>query len=66
MLMKPEPVLPVVDDNDREFYHSVTDDRGMAIARLHRIHSHLNRRIERMERHVTSAEYDWNRRMNEQ
>ena len=64
LLMKPEPVVPLVTEEDGEFYNSYTSSRSMAIRRLKRTFDNLDRRIQHMEDIVTSREYDWNRRFN--
>ncbi len=64
VLMKPEPVVPLVTEEDGEFYNSYTSSRSMAIRRLKRTFDNLDRRIQHMEDIVTSREYDWNRRFN--
>jgi phage shock protein C len=64
VLMKPEPVVPLENDQDREFYNSYTSSRTMALQRLKGAFDHLDRRVQRMENVVTSREYDWERRLN--
>ncbi len=64
VLMKPEPVVPLSDDEEREFYSSYTASRSMALARLKHAYDSLDRRVQRMENVVTSREYDWERRLN--
>lgn len=64
VLMKPEPVAPLRNPDDCEFYNSYTSSRSMAIQRLKRAFDRLDRRIQRMESVVTSKEYDWDRRLN--
>lgn len=63
LLMKPEPVLPTLDDGEREFYHSYLQSRRGAVSRLKRRYEDLERRIRRMEDRVTSREFDWESRM---
>jgi len=65
LLMKPEPVLPLQTESDREFYNSYTSSRTMALHRLKRTFDSLDRRLRRMESIVTAREYDWERRLNE-
>ena len=65
LLMKPEPVLPLETESDREFYNSYTSSRTMALHRLKRTFDSLDRRLRRMENIVTAREYDWERRLNE-
>ena len=65
LIIKPEPILPLEDDSDREFYHSYAGSRVMALQRLKRTYDNLDRRIQRMEAIVTAREYDWDRRIRE-
>jgi len=64
LLMKPEPVLPLETESDREFYNSYISSRTMALHRLKRTFDSLDRRLRRMESIVTAREYDWERRLN--
>ena len=64
-LLKPEPVLPIENDDDAEFYNSYTGSREMAIQRIKRIFDGLDRRIQRMEAIVTARDFEWERRLNE-
>ena len=64
LLMKPEPVIPVRTPAEKEFYDSYTYSRQGAVQRLKRRYENLQRRIQRMEHIVTSAEYDWEKRLN--
>ena len=64
LLMKPEPVIPVVNPAEKEFYDSYTYSRQGAVQRLKRRFENLQRRIQRMEHIVTSSEYDWEDRLN--
>ena len=64
LLMKPEPVIPVRNSAEKEFYDSYTTSRQGALQRLKRRYENLQRRIQRMEHIVTSAEYDWEKRLN--
>jgi phage shock protein C len=64
LLMKPEPVIPIQDAGEKEFYDSYTTSRQGAVQRLKRRYENLQRRIQRMEHIVTSAEYDWENRLN--
>ena len=63
LLMKPEPVIPINDSGEKEFYDSYTTYRHGAIQRMKRRYENLQRRIQRMEHIVTSAEYDWEKRL---
>jgi phage shock protein C len=62
LLMKPEPVIPLNNSAEKEFYDSYTYSRKGAVERLKRRFENLQRRIQRMEHIVTSAEYDWENR----
>ena len=64
LLMKPEPVIPVENPAEKEFYDSYTYSRTGAVDRLKRRFENLQRRIQRMEHIVTSSEYDWEERLN--
>ena len=64
LLMKPEPVIPVRNSAEKEFYDSYMYSREGALQRLKRRYENLQRRIQRMEHIVTSAEYDWENRLN--
>ncbi|UCF91824.1 MAG: envelope stress response membrane protein PspC [Desulfobacterales bacterium] len=63
LLMKPEPVIPIHTDEEREFYDSYTHSRHGAAQRLKRRYEHLERRIRRMEHIVTTREFDWENRL---
>ncbi|HXG19355.1 MAG TPA: envelope stress response membrane protein PspC [Methylomirabilota bacterium] len=66
LLMKPEPILPLETEEEQEFYNSYASSRRMALHRLKRTYDNLDRRIQRIESIVTSREYDWERRFNEE
>ena len=63
LIMKPEPVLPLENDGDREFYNSYTASRPMALSRLKATFESLDKRIQRMENIVTARDYDWDQRL---
>lgn len=63
-VLKPEPAMVPTSDDEEEFYSSYTTSRAGAIARLKRKFDALDKRIRRMEDHVTSREYDWDQRLN--
>ena len=63
-VMKPEPVVPFVSDDDKEFYNSYTASRPMALHRLKQTFDNLERRLRRMEDIVTAKDYDWDSRLN--
>ena len=64
LLMKPEPVLSIQTDEEREFYDSYIYSKKGATDRLKRRYNNLERRIQRMENYVTSREFDWEHRLN--
>jgi len=64
LLMKPEPVIPIENDAEQEFYDSYTHSRHAAAQRLKRRYENLERRIRRMEHIVTTPEYNWEKRLN--
>jgi len=64
LLMKPEPVIPIENDAEQEFYNSYTHSRHGAAQRLKRRYENLERRIRRMEHIVTAPEYSWEKRFN--
>ncbi|WDP92037.1 MAG: envelope stress response membrane protein PspC [Desulfobacter sp.] len=59
LLLKPEPVIPLENDTDQEFYQSYTTSRSSAIQRIKRKFENIDRRIQRMEDTVTSREFDY-------
>jgi phage shock protein C len=63
LLMRPEPVMPIADSDEQEFYDSYTHSRHAAVQRLKGRFARLERRLRRMEHVVTSAEFDWKERM---
>ena len=64
LLMKPEPVISIENDDQQEFYDSYIHSRQGTIDRLKRRYENLERRIQRMEHTVTGKEFDWERRLN--
>jgi phage shock protein C len=64
LLMKPEPVIPIENEAEQEFYNSYTHSRHGATQRLKRRYESLERRIRRMEHIVTTPEYNWEKRYN--
>ena len=65
LMMKPEPVRPIRNDDEREFYHSYVHSPEGAAQRIRRRARDLERRISRLEDSVTSREFDWDRRIRE-
>lgn len=59
LLLKMEPVSPLRDEKDQEFYDTYTRSRQSAIQRIKRKFENIERRIQRMEHTVTSREFDW-------
>lgn len=59
LLLKVEPVSPIRDERDQEFYQTYTQSRESAIQRIKRKFDNIERRIQRMEHTVTSKEFDW-------
>ncbi len=64
LLMKPEPIRPLENDDEKEFYHSYVHSPSSAAQRLRKKFQDLERRIRRMEDTVTGREYEWERRFN--
>jgi phage shock protein C len=63
LLMKPEPVIAIESEEEREFYDSYASSRHRAAQRLKRRYENLERRIQRMEHAVTSKEFNWENRL---
>ncbi|UCG64055.1 MAG: envelope stress response membrane protein PspC [Deltaproteobacteria bacterium] len=63
LLMKPEPVIPIESDEEQEFYDSYVHSHKGATERLKRRYENLERRIRRMEDHVTTREFDWENKL---
>jgi phage shock protein C len=63
LVMKPEPVMPISSQGERQFYDAYASSRHEAAQRLKRRYDGLEDRIRRMEDVVTSREYDWERRL---
>lgn len=59
LLLKMEPVSPLNNEKDQEFYDTYTHSRESAINRIKRKFENIERRIQRMEHTVTSREFDW-------
>jgi phage shock protein C len=64
LVMKPEPVIPIQDEEHQEFYDSYVHSRRSAADRIKRRYKNLERRIQRMEDLVTTREFDWDSRLN--
>ena len=63
LIMKPEPVRPIANEDEREFYHSYVHSPEGAAQRIRRRAQNLERRIRRLEDSVTSREFDWDQRI---
>jgi phage shock protein C len=59
LLLKLEPVSPLRDEKDEEFYDTYTHSRQSAIQRIKRKFENIEHRIQRMEHTVTSRAFDW-------
>ncbi|WP_020589646.1 envelope stress response membrane protein PspC [Desulfobacter curvatus] len=59
LLLTPEPVIPLENASDEEFYQSYTRSRSSAIQRIKNKFDNIDRRIQRMEDTVTSKEFDF-------
>lgn len=66
LLMKPEPVLDTETPTEREFYDSYVGSRSLALHRLKDQFARLERRIRRMEDAVTSRDFSWRRRFDQE
>ncbi len=64
VVMKPEPMLPLENPDEEEFYDSYTYSRKGAVRRLLQQFQNIDRRIQRMEHIVTDREFDWERKLN--
>ncbi len=58
LMLKLEPVIPLENETDQEFYQSYTTSKTSAIQRIKRKFDNIDRRIQRMEHTVTSREFD--------
>ncbi|OGR11592.1 MAG: phage shock protein C [Desulfobacterales bacterium RIFOXYA12_FULL_46_15] len=59
LFLKMEPVSPLRDEDDAEFYDTYSHSRQSAIRRIKKKFENIERRIQRMEDTVTSREFDW-------
>ncbi|WP_136795675.1 MULTISPECIES: envelope stress response membrane protein PspC [Desulfosediminicola] len=64
LLMKPEPVRPIENEEEQEFYDSYTYSPQNAAQRIRRKYENLERRIRRMEDKVTGRDYEWEQKFN--
>lgn len=63
MIMRPEPPVPFVNEDERTFYDTYSSSRTGALQRMKRSFGKLDRRLRRMEDVVTSRDFEWERRM---
>lgn len=63
-LLKPEPVVPLSNMDEQEFYDSYLRSKEMATDRIKRRYGSLERRLQRLEHAVTTPEFDWESRLN--
>ncbi|WP_035261276.1 envelope stress response membrane protein PspC [Desulfonatronum lacustre] len=61
-LLKPEPVLPLNNDEESDFYQAYARSRNEGLSRIKSKFDRLDKRIRRLENVVTSKEFDWDRR----
>ena len=62
ILMSKEPVVPLGNMAEQEFYDSYAHSRQGAIHRVKRRYNRLEERLRRMESIVTDREFDWKRK----
>ncbi len=62
-VIKPEPVIAPDSDEERAFYDDYVASRANALTRVKRRFERLDKRIRRLEDHVTSREFDFDRRL---
>ncbi len=63
-ILKPEPVVPLENTDEQEFYDSYLRSKEMATDRIKRRYGNLERRIQRLEHSVTTPEFEWESRLN--
>lgn len=59
LILKVEPVSPLRNERDEEFYDTYAHSRESALQRIRRKYENIERRIQRMEHTVTSKEFNW-------
>jgi len=64
VLLKPEPMLPFENEDQKDFYDSYTSSRHRTMRDLKRRFSTMDRRLRRMEDKVTSRDFDWEQKLN--
>ena len=62
VIMKPSPVCPIHNEEERGFYDSYARSPGEAAHRLKHQFENLDRRIRRMEDVVTARAYEWDQK----
>lgn len=65
LVLKKEPIITPSTMEEKEFYDSYAHSRTQALHRLKNLFDELDRRTQRIENKVTSAEYDWQRRFDQ-
>jgi len=63
MIMRAEPAVPFVNEDERTFYDAYSSSRTGALQRMKRSFDNLDRRLRRMEDVVTRRDFEWERRM---
>lgn len=61
-LLKPEPVLPLNNEEESDFYQAYSRSRNEGLSRVKHKFDRLDKRIRQLENVVTSKEYSWDRR----
>jgi len=61
-LLKPEPVLPLHNEEESDFYQAYSRSRNEGLSRIKSKFDRLDKRIRRLEDVVTSREFDWDNR----
>ncbi len=64
LLMKPEPVRPIHNSDEQDFYDNYVHSKEGAVRQMKRRYDSIERRIRRMEDTVTAREFEWDRKMN--
>jgi len=65
LFMKLEPVVEPSSSSEREFYNTWASSRSGGLGRIREKFERLERRLRRMEDVVTSKDYSWEKRMNQ-
>jgi phage shock protein C len=63
LLIKLEPVIPLHNEEEREFYDSYTHSRSRAAQRIKQRYERLERRLQRLEDSVTARSFDFDERL---